>query len=785
MKFAVNWLREFVELPSNTEELANLLTFSGIEIEGMQKRGANFDRVVVAQITASSAHPNADRLSVCSVEDGSGQARQIVCGAKNYKVGDKVPLALPGAVLTNELKIKESKLRGVESQGMLCSGTELGLSEDSSGLLILSPDAPVGAKIGSLFPEDTVLDVEITPNRGDLLSHFGLAREIAALIESSSLNDNGLYQAPSVELRSGEIRISAPQDCPFYSARRIENVVVGPSPEWLRARLEAVGQRSINNIVDITNFVMLETGQPLHAFDADKLTAGINVRLARKNESFLALDGKTYSLGENDLVIADDVRTVGIAGVMGGEDTGVTEGTKRVLLESAYFRPASVRQTARRLNLPSDSSYRFERGVDPAMILPASLRATELIRELASGNPGAEILTTGELPVLTAEVSLRYERCSQLIGLAVPKLRVDQILERFGLKQTHTDVDATSWRIPTYRSDLQREADLIEEVVRVFGIEHVPVSDRSRFTPLSNADKIYDFESDLRQRLVGRGLSEIRTSALIPRATGLFATEALELRNPLTEDHVALRPTLIPGLLEVVSRNVRGGASSIRLFELGDVFRPRHGDERKRLGLAFSGNTNSKPNWRTAERRFDLFDVKGVIETVGIEDLTFRRSTRAGFSISGDVSSGATVIGFIGQLAAAEGDAIGAQAPILFAEIELPDTLLTQLQRLRFREIEKFPSITRDIAMIVPENLMHADVVTCIEGAREPLLATIELFDLFSGKEAANLGKEKKSLAYTLTYRDKNRTLTHDEITVVHDRIRARLQQELGVELRE
>ena len=785
MKFSVNWLREFVELPSSVAELAELLTLAGIEIEGIEKRGANFDKVVVAQITASAPHPNADRLSVCQVDDGSRQTRQIVCGAKNYKAGNKVPLALPGAVLANDLTIKASKLRGVESEGMLCSGQELALSQESDGLLILSPDAQVGAPIASLFPADTILDVEITPNRGDLLSHFGLAREIAALVGSARCDDRGRRSAPSLPLKLGGVRISAPRDCPFYSARRIENVTVGPSPDWLRAKLETVGQRSINNIVDITNFVMLEIGQPLHAFDADKLTGGINVRLAQENETFLALDGNTYSLGGDDLVIADDARAVGIAGVMGGEDTGVTEKTKNVLLESAYFRPGSVRRTARRLNLPSDSSYRFERGIDPAMILPAAQRATELIRELAAGNPSPEIATAGELPTRPKDVSLRYDRCARLIGLPAPKERVDQILEGFGLEKARVSEDETSWHIPSHRSDLQREADLIEEVVRVFGIEQVPVRDRSRFTPESEADRTYDFESALRQRLVARGLSEARTSALIPRTTGPFGAGALELRNPLSEDHVALRPTLLAGLLDVLARNVRAGAASIRLFELGHVFSTQEGAEKRSLALAFCGNSESNPHWRSGSRRLDLFDLKGVIETIGIEDLSFRRSERSGLSLSADVFSGSTIIGFFGQLAASHAEATGAAAPVFLAEIEMRGELLAQRRALRFHEIEKFPSVTRDVAMIVVEKLSHAEIMAVIEGAREPLLAKIELFDLFSGKEAVSLGAGKKSLAYTLTYRDKNRTLTNDEITVVHAKIRERLQRELGVELRE
>ncbi|MEY2489073.1 MAG: phenylalanyl-tRNA synthetase beta chain [Verrucomicrobiota bacterium] len=785
MKFSVNWLREFIELPSSVEELAELLTLAGIEIEGTERRGATFDKVVVARITASSQHSNADRLSICQVEDGSEQTRQIVCGAKNYKVGDKVPLALPGAVLANDLKIKSSKLRGVESQGMLCSPSELGLSEESDGLLILSPDAKIGEPIASLFPEDTILDVEITPNRGDLLSHFGLAREISALVGQPLRlpNEGTARDAPALQKRG--IQISADRECPFYSARRIENVTVGPSPDWLRAKLETVGLRSINNIVDISNFVMLEFGQPTHAFDSDKLKGEIVVRLAREGETFLALDGKTYTLTPRDLVIADQERIVGIAGVMGGEETGVTASTKNVLLESAYFLPSSVRRTARTLNLPSDASYRFERGVDPGMILPASQRATELIRKLAAGNPSAEIATAGELPTPPQDVSLRYKRCARLIGLAIPQERIDQILEGFGLKKARTSADGTSWRIPSYRSDLQREADLIEEVVRVFGIDRIPVTDRSRFTPDSEADRIYDFESALRQRLMARGLSEARTSALIPRKTGLFGAGALELRNPLSEDHVALRPTLLAGLLDVLARNVRTGASSIRFFELGHVFSPENAAEKKCLALILSGDAKSNAHWRAVSRRLDLFDLKGVIETIGIENLSFRRSERPGLSLSADVFSGSTVIGFLGQLSASHAEATGAAAPVFLAEVEMRGDLLTPRRALRFREIEKFPSVTRDIAMIVPEELSHAKIMATIEGAREPLLETIELFDLFSGKEAAGLGAGKKSLAYTLTYRDRTRTLTNDEITVVHAKIRERLQRELGVELRE
>src|SRR6266403_3888781 len=515
MKFSVNWLREFVDLPKNPEDIAELLTRAGIETKNIETRGANIDKVIVSQITASSRHPNADRLTVCEVDDGSSTKRQIVCGATNYKVGDKVPLALPGAKLPNGTEIRNSKLRGVGSEGMLCSPIEIGLGEDASGLLILSPDAKIGAPIGDLFPADTILDVEITPNRGDLLSHFGLAREIAALTGNKLRRAAKFDGAPGGRTLARGVRISAPRECPFYSAWKIDNVTVGPSPDWLRARIESAGIRSINNIVDISNFVMLELGQPTHAFDADKLKGGIDVRLAHDGEKFLALDGKTYSLKPDNCVIADDERAIGIGGVMGGEETGVTESTRNVLLEAAYFLPASIRRTARNLNLPSDASYRFERGVDPEMVLRASARATELIQEIAGGTAAKEIHVAGELPSNPSDVSLIYEKCDRVVGIAIKPKMIDEILTHFGLKKISA-AKITKWKIPSYRRDLQRDVDLIEEVVRAYGAEKIPGTDRSTFMPSSAADNAYDRTRLIYERLLVEGLTGVRTPVLLP-----------------------------------------------------------------------------------------------------------------------------------------------------------------------------------------------------------------------------------------------------------------------------
>ena len=804
MKFSVNWLREFVDLPKSPEEIAELLTRAGIETKSIETRGANIDKVIVSQITASSRHPNADRLTVCEVDDGSGTKRQIVCGATNYKVGDKVPLALPGAKLPNGTEIRRSKLRGVESEGMLCSPIELGLGEDASGLLILSADAKVGAPIADLFPSDTILDVEITPNRGDLLSHFGLAREIAALSGSSFRAERSEVEesrggtqgnaAGSFDYArdDGLVTIAANRECPFFSLRKIDNVKVGPSPQWLRAKIESVGVRSINNIVDISNFVMLELGQPTHAFDADKLNGGINVRVARDGEKFLALDGKTYSLKPDNCVIADQERAVGIGGVMGGEETGVTDSTKNILLEAAYFLPASIRRTARDLNLQSDASYRFERGVDPDMILRASQRAAELMGEIAGGTPAKEIHVAGELPADPADVSLSYEKCSRVIGVAIDPKTVDEILTRFGLRKTagtrlHSATarqanQSATWKIPSYRRDLQRDVDLIEEVLRAYGIDKIPGRTRGRFMPTSAADRSHDVETlFLRHRLTGSGLSEVRTSKLISRSAAALS-EAMELRNPLSEDHVALRPNLISGLLDVLERNIRAGAESVSIFEIGRAFIPPSGKEERHLGILLWGNVASTPNWRSQARRsLDLFDLKGALKRV-IPNLSFRPGQFSDFALAVGIFSADERIGFGGQLVASKSSAPG---PVLVAEVNADRFLDRVAAAKKFRELDRYPAITRDIAMIVPEKLTHVEILRAIQEAAEPLLETVQLFDLFEIGEGAAATASGKSLAYRLTYRAKNRTLTNEEVTTVHAKIRERLKRELGATLRE
>ena len=549
----------------------------------------------------------------------------------------------------------------------------------------------------------------------------------------------------------------------------------------MRAKIESVGIRSINNVVDVSNFVMLELGQPTHAFDADKLSGEINVRLAHEAEKFLALDGKTYELTPENLVIADGERTVGIAGVMGGEESGVTDSTKNVLLESAYFLPASIRRTARDLNLPSDASYRFERGVDPQMILAASRRATELICKVAGAKSAATIAVAGELPPDPPDVSLRYERLDQLVGIHIQPTTADAILTRFGLAKSDS-ASRPHWKIPSYRRDLQREVDLIEEIIRAHGIEKIPSADRSRFTPLSEADRNFDFETKLRRDLIAIGLTEARTSSLIARSELAKATGAIELRNPLSEDHVALRTSLIAGLLGAVARNIRAGTERIALFEIGNTFSPPAGEQQRKLAIALCGQAASVKDWRSAKKRqLDFFDLKGALNVLGTFE--FRRSEQPGFVLMAEIFYKTDRIGYGGQLSATT--SIGANAPVLVAEIDLRRIAQVKEHAQPFKEIDRYPEVTRDIAMFVGLQVTHAEILASIASANEPLLEKVELFDLFMENDGQKKPDMKKSLAYSLTYRDKNRTLTSEEVSAVHARIRERLRSDIGAELRE
>lgn len=791
MKISLAWLSDYVDLPADTAALCELLTFAGIEVEGVQVRGVAMDHVVVGQIVASEKHPGADRLSVCRVEDGSGTPRQIVCGAKNYALGDKVPLALPGAVLPGDFRIKVGRLRGVESQGMLCSAKELALAEEAEGLLILPREAEIGTPIGELFPPDTVIEIEITPNRPDLLSHVGIAREIAALTGVP-------LRVPAA--RAGAITASTlsvasidPEGCPLYTARRIRGVRVAPSPEWLRRRLESVGLRPINNIVDVTNFVLLELGQPLHAFDGATLAGPIHARRAVEGEKFLALDGREYALRNRDLVIADAGGPVAIAGVMGGARTGVTESTTEVVLESARFLPSAIRRTSRELGLISDSSYRFERGVDPASVETASERATSLILELAGGSAQEGAAVTGGMEIPVVRAPFRYARCSALIGDVVTPVEADRVLSGFGLRKVGGDDVEAQWEIPGFRADLAREVDLIEEVARSRRIDRLPPGHARRVAEVSESDRDYDFRLALARRLAAMGYSEARTMSLVSPSTLSLdpsgSGSCLELRNPLGEDYSRLRPSLIPGLLRIAAANARQGAGQIRLFEIGRVFGGEP-EEEMRLAVVLTGPVGVV-SWRAARQRAsDFHDAKGLIEAViaatrSEMEPEFERFDDPAMALAVRVVLDGRPVGRIVQVLPSMAREMDVTGALLAAEIALDALRPADGGGLRYRPVERFPAVVRDIALMVPREVSHARVIEAVRWAGEALLAEVAVFDVFEDPSGERVPADRKSLAYTLTYRASGRTLTAEEANAAHARIKQVVVEATGAVFRE
>jgi phenylalanyl-tRNA synthetase beta chain len=804
MKISLNWLRDYVDYDGSPEALAELLTMAGVEAEGIEARGLDLPKVVVAQILGREQHPNADRLSVCRVDDGSGAQppRQIVCGAKNFQVGDRVPLALPGAVLPGDVRIKVGKLRGIESEGMLCSARELQLSDDAEGLLILAPDARVGAPIGELFPADTILDLEITPNRSDLLSHIGLAREVRAL-SGRPLLPAAAVASIAGSLDAGEpeaVRVMVAEDaraaCPYYTARVIDGVKVGPSPEWLRQRLEAVGLRSINNVVDVTNFVMLELGQPLHAFDAAHI-GGIEVRLALPGEELVALDGRTYKLAPDHLVIAQrGGRAEGLAGMMGGEESGVKAGTTRIILEAACFSARGIRRTARALGLSSDASYRFERGVDPAGVLTAARRAESLLCELAGGEVigGAEagdLAPTHGRPLGADQpVQLRLERCRQVLGTGIPAPEVSRILESFGLQQLAAD----SWLVPTFRPDLRREIDLVEEVSRVYGLERIPGRTAATPAPASPVDRTYDFLMGLRRQLAGSGFQEGKSVSLVRADAATPAAPGVPLKNPLSEENVALRGSLLPGLLASASRNARLGMADLRLFELGNVFAPglpAGSSEPWMLALLITGAA-APPTWRNGSesRPADLYDLRAVLDRIAapvrLEFVAGSQPVSSGIAVEFEVYDQGTRLGRVARVAPEVARGLELRSAVWVAELAAGALAALAGSGRPFAMPPRFPSVTRDLAVVAGRGQAHGEIAQALLGAGEPLLAGVELFDVFTDDRGEKIAADKKSLAYSLTYRAEDRTLRTEEVGAAHGRLKAVLQSAFeGLQFRE
>ena len=798
MRVSLNWLKEYVDIDVSPEELAHQMTMLGLEIESIERLGGDIKDVFVGEILSIEPHPDADKIVVCQTDVGGETALQICCGAKNMKVGDKVPTAVVGASLPGGFEIARRKMRGVESQGMMCASTELGLPKGEDGLLILDPSAPVGLDIKThLGLDDAVLEIEVTPNRADWASMIGVARELAALYErelrvpalSVHEGDTAIDTLTSVTVEAGDL-------CPRYMGRVLTNVKVGPSPEWLCKRLIAAGQRPINNIVDVTNFVLLETGQPLHAFDLTKLAEKrIVVRRAKAGESINTLDGEKRGLAEDMLVIADAKDAQCVAGVMGGADSEVDNATTTIFLESAFFNPASVRKTSRGLALISESSQRFQRGADPEMAAYALDRAAQLMAEIAGAEIAKGVIDAYPAPFVPREVTLRFARTLRLLGVDLAADVQCGLLKRLGLEEISRSESEATFRVPLRRHDVSMEADLIEEIARLYSFDNIPVT----LPTVRHCEKVFAPEEvrirELRHFLAGLGLTELYNwSFSCPEDVAKAALPAeyanmVALQNPLSEKQATMRSSLIQAHLGNAARNLNHGVASIAGFEIGPVYLPAHGDElpsqARRVGIVVAGNA-ADAHWSQKARPADFYDIKGLVEAVlgsfGVvaqfEDTdfsTFQKGQRAA------IVANKKTIGYLGKAASSVVRAFDTDGAIFLAELDLDALLGSCAAAAQFVPIPTFPPSVRDLAVVVDATVPAGGLRDIAAQSGGNLLRTVEIFDIFTGPQ---VGEGKKSVALNLVFQSNERTLTDQDTQKAFDKILKRLQHEYKAELR-
>ncbi len=801
MKISLKWLSEYVPLPpTKPAGLAQRLTLAGLEVEGVSSPAAALQGVVVAQIQASHPHPNADKLSVTQVDLGGKAPLQIVCGAKNYKVGDKVPLATVGTKLPNGVEIKQAALRGVDSSGMLCSARELGLAEDASGLLILDPKAKVGAPIAeALGLDDTVLELNVTPNRPDALCHLGVAREVAVLSTAA-------FTPPKVSLKEGggktadkvKIRIDDATRCRRYAGRVVEGVKVGPSPAWLADRLKACGVRSINNVVDITNYVLLEYGQPMHAFDLDNLAgAEIVVRLAKKGEKLTTLDGKERALDPDDLLICDKEKPQVLAGVMGGEKSEVTAKTTRVLLESANFEPGSIRRSSKRHALHSESSHRFERGVDIDGAPLALDRAAQLLAELAGGTVLQGQLDVYPKALAKRRVPLSYARVSEVLGAEVMADQSRHILSSLGFVAENATADGATWVVPSGRVDVEGPEDLIEEIARIRGYDTIPARLPRGASEAAPESPDVEAERRVRAALSGAGFDEAINYSFVSPAEleALGAPKGISLLNPLSVEQSVMRTSMFAGLLQNLSRNVRHQAETVLLYEIGRTYLPETAAGPRqpvaREALKISGIAWGRRDgraWTHKEAALDFYDVKGALQAVlgalsveGVEFIPTESRLLHPRAAAALRHRSGQLLGFLGELHPRVAKKLQAPAGTFLFELEAQP--LFALARLLppFSQLSRYPAVLRDLAVVVPLELENESIRRLIREVGGALVEDAVIFDVYTGKP---IPEGRKNVAYAIRYRSPERTLTDQEVSDAHTRIVEELGKRLGGSLR-
>lgn len=809
MNVSYKWLQDYVDLNGyNGAQLAALMTSGGIEIDIVEQRNKGVTGVVVGHVVEREKHPDADKLSVCKVDVGGEQQLQIVCGAPNVAAGQLVPVAVVGAVMPGNFKIKRAKLRGVESQGMICSAKELGINdkllpkEQQEGILVLPVGTPIGASILDILAlEDEVLELDLTPNRSDCLSMLGAAYEVAALtgrpvqLPDTTIADNGEQAADELQ-----VSIASEAPCTHYAARLIKGVSIAPSPLWVQNRLIAAGVRPINNVVDVTNYVMLEYGQPLHAFDANKVNTGrIHVRLATEGESLTTLDGQQRTLASHMLVITDGERPVALAGVMGGADTEVSAETTTILLESARFDGSSVRKTSRQLGLRSESSARFEKGVDAARVRAALDRAALLIQQLAGGEVLAGVVEAVTPVATTTAVTVAYHKINAYLGTALTQSDVEQIFTRLQFAFEYDVVsDTFVVQVPTRRGDITRDVDLIEEVARLYGYDNIPTTPIEGPATPGALTKPQAIRRELRKVLTNVGLHEVISYSLThPARTALFPSLTnnsvpIALSLPMSEDRSRLRTALLPQLMEIATYNRNRKNDDVAIFEIGNVFHTEQTEltqlptEKHRLAVLLTGN-RVRAGWNRKAEAVDFYDAKGVIEKIaqvfGLTELLTYEAAELEHMHPGRtavVRLNGDVIGFVGQL-----------HPTLQKENDLADTFVIELElaaiyeaanaAIVYRTLPKYPAVQRDIALVVAATVEVGQLISTVKANANELLESVHVFDIYTGER---LGADKKSVALALVYRHAEHTLTDEEVTAAHQHIVEKLTEKFDAELR-
>lgn len=794
MKVTVDWLKRYIDFSQSPDELANILTMLGLEVDSVYQVSYDFENVVVGEIIDIKTHERQNNLSICSVNSGK-EILSLVCGAPNVEIGIKVPVALVGAKLPGNTIVEAVTIHGYDSPGMICSEAELGLSHQSDIIMVLNHETKIGQDLKSVLgQEEVVIEIDLTPNRPDCLGVIGVAREIGAI-------NNSRIKKPPIKLRESaskkiseviEVIIDNPESCPRYTARYIEGVKIGPSPRWLIQKLEAVGLRTINNVVDVTNFVMMETGQPLHAFDYDLLEDHkIVVRHANAGEKFITLDEKEHILTDSMLMICDGKKPIALAGIMGGLNSEISEVTTNVLLESAYFNAINIRITSKSLGISTDSSQRFERGIDPEGLIYALNRATQLISELAREEIAEGYIDCYPNPIQKRKIKLRVNRVNHLLGTSIKVGEIVDILERLESKtEIHNDVVYVE--LPSFRVDIEREVDLIEEIARIYGFDRIEETTYSNIPLIQPDDKMEKFSQLLRDIIFGMGYNEVLTHSLINHiwAEKFSDYPFIQLKNPISEDLGILRPSLIPGILQVVKWNKNRFINDQKLFEIGNIFYwadknhiSHH--ERQKITLIRTGNTKPK-NWIDISHPATFYDLKGDVFSL-LDKLQLKkfRCTESSLKFldnrAMELHLNNVNFGYIGVLSLDILNALDIQDDIFIAELDFQVLFDEYIWDKKFQPIQKYPAIKRDLSILVDQHIPVEEVEKIIWQSGGKFLKSVNLFDFYRGKQIAN---NQKSLTFTLTFYALDRTLTEKEVDTNIEVIVENLKLKLNSQLR-